>query len=133
MAGLLHSNKSFHAKGGSYSADYKYWNNSTEFNGTKVYQRNDLIDPSLIDARGRSNLQRMEKGLAPIGPDGNPINLHHLTQKNSSSIAEVTQTFHQQNTKIIHINSNQVPSAIDRNAFASWKKAYWKSRVNDFN
>lgn len=74
--------------------------NSTEFNGTKAYQRNDLIDPNLIDARGRSNLQRMEKGLAPIGPDGNPINLHHLTQKNSSSIAEVTQTFHQKTQKL---------------------------------
>ena len=28
------------------------------------------IDPSLVDDLGRTNLQRMESGLAPIGPDG---------------------------------------------------------------
>jgi len=27
-----------------------------EFNGTRVYQRSDLIDPAFVDARGRSNL-----------------------------------------------------------------------------
>ncbi|WP_082355222.1 HNH/ENDO VII family nuclease [Bacillus sp. FJAT-22090] len=43
------------------------------------------------DARGRTNLERMKKGLAPLGPDGKHINLHHTTQINENSIAEVTQ------------------------------------------
>ena len=52
------------------------WGKGTEFNGKKVFQRNDLIDLKLIDDRGRTNLQRMKQGVAPIGPDGNSINLH---------------------------------------------------------
>jgi hypothetical protein len=110
----------------------KHWNQTTEFNNVKVYQRNDIIDPNYVDGRGRTNLERMEKGLAPIGPDGNPVNLHHMTQRNESSIAEVTQSFHQQNSKVIHINPNTVPSGINRNEFNKWKQEYWKSRANDF-
>lgn len=110
----------------------KFWTNSTEFDGVKVYQRNDIIDPNLVDSRGRTNLQRMEKGLAPIGPDGNPVNLHHMTQTNDSAIVEVTQSFHQQNTKVIHINPNTIPSGINRSEFNIWKSNYWKSRANDF-
>lgn len=110
----------------------QFWKNSVNFQGNKVFQRNDLIDPSFVDGRGRSNLQRMQKGLVPIGPDGKLINLHHLTQKHDGAIAEMTQTFHQQNSKTIHINPNSVPSGIDRAAFNKWRSAYWKSRANDF-
>ncbi len=98
-----------------------FWNKSTEFGGVKVYQRDDIIDLNFIDGRGRTNLQRMRQGLAPIGSDGNPVNLHHMIQTNDSAIAEVTQSFHQQNKKIIHINPNTIPSGIDRNYFNKWK------------
>jgi len=110
----------------------KFWTNSTTFKGNKVYQRNDLIDPKKVDARGRTNLERMQKGLAPIGPDGKSINLHHMTQSQGGAIAEMTQTFHQANSKVIHINPNSIPSGIDRGAFNKWRADYWKSRANDF-
>ncbi|WP_126305869.1 HNH/ENDO VII family nuclease [Methylomusa anaerophila] len=110
----------------------KYWTQATEYNGVKVYQRNDLINPNLVDDYGRTNLQRMQQGIAPIGPDGKSINLHHMTQTNDSAIAEITQSFHQENTKVIHINPNTIPSGIDRSAFDTWKKTYWKNRANDF-
>ena len=110
----------------------KFWS-KTEFNGQKVYQRNDLINPKLVDARGRTNLERMQKGLAPVGrPDGKSINLHHSLQTNDSALVEISQTFHQQNTKTIHINPSSTPSGIDRNAFNAFKRDYWKSRANDF-
>ncbi|MDC0934976.1 HNH/ENDO VII family nuclease [Pirellulales bacterium] len=108
------------------------WNKSKNFDGNKVFQRDDLIDPSLIDSRGRSNLERMKKGLAPLGPDGKSINLHHTIQTQGGAIAEVSQTFHQQNSKIIHINPNSTPSGIDRGLFDKWKRDYWKDRANDF-
>lgn len=110
----------------------KFWTKSTIFKNIKVFQRDDLIDPNLLDAAGRSNLQRMQKGLAPIGSDGKSLNLHHLTQRNSSSIAEMTQSFHQTNSKIIHINPNTIPSGINRSQFNSWRKSYWKNRAKDF-
>ena len=55
-----------------------------------------------------------------------------MTQTNDSAIAEVTQTFYQQNKGVIHINPNTIPSGIDRNAFNSWRKSYWKNGANDF-
>src|SRR4051794_22137879 len=88
----------------------QFWTKVENFDGVKVYQRNDLINPNLVDSRGRTNLQRMEKGLAPIGSDGKSLELHHMLQRNDSPIAEVTNTFHKQNTRIIHINPNTIPS-----------------------
>ncbi|AKG33933.1 hypothetical protein VK70_04505 [Paenibacillus durus ATCC 35681] len=70
--------------GGKGTGELKYWNKATEFNGTKVYQRNDIIDPNLTDKLGKTNLERMKQGLAPIGPDGKSINLHHTIQTNDS-------------------------------------------------
>jgi hypothetical protein len=110
----------------------KFWTQATEHRGVKVYQRNDIIDPLRIDPNGRTNIQRMKKGRAPIGLDGNPINLHHMLQSNDSAIAEVTQSFHQKNTKVIHINPNSFGSGIDRRAFDAWKSSYWRSRAKDF-
>ncbi len=114
------------------NSEKKFWTDSITFQGNKVFQRNDLIDPKLVDGRGRSNIERMQKGLAPIGPDGKPLNLHHMTQRQSGAIAEMTQSFHQQNSKIIHINPNSIPSGINRSEFNKWRYNYWKMRANDF-
>ncbi|WP_300385472.1 HNH/ENDO VII family nuclease, partial [Clostridium sp.] len=114
------------------SGGRKFWTEKIEHKGTKVYQRNDIIDPSKADKMGRTNIERMEQGLAPLGSDGKSVNLHHMTQTNDSAIAEVTQTFHQQNKRVIHINPNTIPSGIDRNTFNSWRKSYWKNRANEF-
>ena len=72
----------------------------------KVYQKDDTIDPSMVEARGRTNLERMKKGLAPLSTDEKSIKLHHTIQRNKSSIAEVTQTCHKENSSVIHINPN---------------------------
>lgn len=116
----------------SYSQNRKHWKKTTSHKNVKVYQRDDIINKGKKDKRGRTNHQRMKKGLAPIGPDGKSINLHHMTQRNKSSIAEVTSTFHQKNSRIIHINTNKTRSGINRKEFNKWKKSYWKNRANDF-
>lgn len=103
-----------------------------EVNGTRVYQRSDLINPSLTDKLGRTNLQRMQQGLAPLGPDGKSINLHHMLQTADGPLAEMTQTFHQTYSKTIHINTNTIPSGINRPAFDVWRSDYWMNRANDF-
>ncbi len=113
--------------------DYEIWKKSIEFNGNKVYQRDDLIDPKLVDhKKGMTNLELMKDGKAPKGPDGKPINLHHLIQTPDGSIAEVTESFHKKYTKIIHINPPTVESAIDRKNFDKWRSQYWKERAKDF-
>ncbi|AGZ36588.1 MAG: hemagglutinin repeat-containing protein [Pseudomonas sp.] len=113
----------------------KYWSQEPiQYNGNKVYQRNDLIDPGRVDSQtGLTNKQLMENGLAPYGTDGKKINLHHMLQTQDGPIAEVTQSFHQKNTAVIHINSgSDIPSGINRAQFEKWKKGYWKARASDF-
>ena len=117
-----------------FGQERKYWSKDPiEFNGNKVYQRNDLFDPKYIDPKsGKTNLQLMEQGRAPIGHDGKSVNLHHMTQKQSGPIAEMTQTFHKDNHSVIHVNDNSIPSGINRNQFNKWRADYWKARANDF-
>jgi hypothetical protein len=103
-----------------------------EVNGSRVYQRTDLIDPARVDALGRTNVQRMQQGVAPVGPDGKSMNLHHMLQTADGPLAEMTQTFHQTNHRVIHINPNTTPSGIDRGAFNTWRGDYWKTRATDF-
>lgn len=117
-----------------FQSNRQFWTSEPiNFNGNRVYQRNDLIDPTFIDPKsGRTNLELMQSGRAPIGSDGNPINLHHMTQMQDGPIAEMTQTFHKTNSKVIHVNTNEIPSGINRTQFNSWRRTYWINRANDF-
>ncbi|MCR5289370.1 MAG: hypothetical protein K6E51_05210, partial [Treponema sp.] len=101
-------------------------------NGIDVIQDNSIIDPSLVDSRGRSNIERMQKGLAPIGSDGESVNLHHVDQTMNGPVKEMTATSHQQNYSTLHSNTGQSPSQINRKEFDSWRKGYWQQRANDF-
>lgn len=138
MAGATRSNSitAIEAGGKISGAGHSFWTTQTEFDGIKVFQRNDIFDPNLVTTwreGGKvvsgSNLERMATGRAPIGTDGKSVNLHHMLQSNDSAIAEMTQTFHQQNSKIIHINPNTIPSGIDRSAFDMWRENYWTNRA----
>ncbi|MGX5109036.1 HNH/ENDO VII family nuclease [Enterobacter cloacae] len=55
----------------------------------------------------------MATGRAPVGYYGNAVNLNHMLQTQDSPIAEMSQTFHKTNHRIIHINPNTIPSGID--------------------
>lgn len=125
--------------GGSNSTGYTYWKESVEFNGNKVYQRNDLFDPNQVSSwkeHGKTitgtNVERMASGHAPIGYDGKPINLHHLLQTPDGPIVEVSQSFHNKYYSNIHMNTRQSESLIDRGVFKQWKSEYWMNRALDF-
>ncbi|UZQ51471.1 HNH/ENDO VII family nuclease [Clostridium kluyveri] len=98
-----------------------------------------MFDPNTISSwkvKGKTvtgtNVERMASGRAPIGYDGKTINLHHLTQTQSGSIAEVSQSFHQKNYSTIHINTGELPSGINRGVFDTWREDYWINKANDF-
>ncbi|WP_145546457.1 hemagglutinin repeat-containing protein [Yersinia intermedia] len=114
-----------------FGQERKYWSDEpVQFNGNKVYQRNDLFDPHYVDPKsGKTNLQLMDAGRAPIGTDGNPVNLHHMLQRQDGPIAEATQSFHKENHGVIHINDNSIPSGINRAEFNKWRSSYWKERA----
>lgn len=98
----------------------------SEINGRECLTRTD-IDPYEVDGRGRTNLEKMEDGRAPI-VNGEPIDLHHIGQKNDGPLAELTRYGeHSGNTSILH--EKRTDSEIDRNEFNKERAAHWKSRA----
>ena len=118
-----------------------------EVGGRTVYQRDDLIDPSLVDEKGRTNLERMKAGLAPYGSDGKLIELHHMLQQETlretgkkGPLAEVQSTFHSDNYNTIHIYPKGDPDYIswrklhpqDEIDYNNYRSRYWRARAKDF-
>lgn len=80
----------------------------------------------------KTNLDLVLGGRAPIGSDGNPISLHHMTQSQKGALSEVTEKFHKGNHSIIHVNNNTIPSGINRSKFNSQRQRYWKERAEEY-
>ena len=87
------------------------------------------IDLDFVDDLGRTNLQRMQQGLAALDPSGVPYQLHHIGQKADSTLAILTQAEHMQggNNAIWHLldAATQVHGA--GNTWASQRQAFWKA------
>ncbi len=69
-------------------------------NGTKLLLRD--VDWDYIDKDGLTNLQRIQKGLAPLDPEGHSYQLHHIGQNADSPLALLTESEHQKNYGILH-------------------------------
>ena len=139
---LVHNNGCMETAGsesGKTSTGYTYWSESIQFEGNKVYQRNDLFDPMQVSSWKRNgktvtgmNIERMADGHAPIGYDGKSVNLHHLLQTPDGPIVEVSNNFHKQYYSTIHMNTGKSPSLINRNEFNKCASKYWMNRSLDF-
>lgn len=94
-------------------------------NGKTALIRN--IDLSTIDEYGRSNLERMAEGLAPLDPTGIPYELHHVGQQMDSTLAILTRAEHRlgDNHHIWHLFGEE--SQINRAAFDKQRIEFWKS------
>ena len=99
----------------------------------RVYQRND-IDFDYVDPNtGRSNLELMSAGRAPIGNDGFPVQLHHVLQTESGPMVEIRETTHEEYSRILH--GLGVKGASFRNdplldkQYSNFRRQYWKWRA----
>jgi hypothetical protein len=106
------------------SAKYVY------VSGKLVAKRSETFFPHTTDALGRTNIERMKQGLAPIGKDGKPVELHHLKQKDDGIIVELTSAEHKKYSSTLH--KYRKNSEINRQEFNKWRKQYWKNRAKDF-
>lgn len=99
-----------------------------EVNGKKNLERTD-IDYDQKDDDGRTNLDRMHDGKAPLDKDGNPIELHHIGQKSDSPLAELKKDEHRgkENNTVLHDLNKE--SEIDRDKFNKERSDYWKARA----
>lgn len=81
------------------------------------------IDLNLVDDKGRTNLERMKKGLAAIDKNGKSFELHHMGQESDGTLAILSQEEHDVN-EIWHVFKDT--SEINRTEFATTKKNFWK-------
>lgn len=87
------------------------------------------IDMSYKDpATGKTNLELMRNGNAPIDPSsGKPYELHHIGQQNDSTLAVLTKAEHMQNGNNSIWHEFGQESAIDRSDFSAIRKNFWKT------
>ncbi|QAR31150.1 hypothetical protein EQP59_07295 [Ornithobacterium rhinotracheale] len=103
-------------------------------NTYKVFQQD--IDWDMIDSKGRTNLERASKGVAPLGSDGKSINLHHSKQQGQGPLFEITDSTHKKfdRTNALHpykvSGQGQNPlDPVNRKAFNNDRVNYWKDRA----
>jgi RHS repeat-associated protein len=127
--------------------------------GRKVYQDDSLIDPNTPVSKmninqaalnsssfdkmkdminnGATNVDLMEAGYAPFGPDGKQVNLHHILGEEPGPMVELSASTHQKNKQALHgliedgnsfRNNNR---SADR-GYDKFRRNYWKQRAKDF-
>ena len=84
------------------------------------------IDLYQVDEMGRTNLERMAQGLAPMDPSGHPYELHHVGQHADSMLAVLTREEHRLGDSY-SIWHDIIESEIDRPEFNKQKQAFWKA------
>ena len=100
-------------------------------NGKDCLVRQD-IDITRKDEFGRTNLERMQKGLAPLDKNGCPIDLHHIGQKSDSPLAELTIEEHRLGNNDLTLHDKTKETQIDRSKFRIEKENHWKSRAEEY-
>ncbi len=115
--------------GGSVPGDHGGRYRSMSYRGITFYCNDSEVNPQQTDGKGRTNLARMEQGLAPVGSDGLPVNLHHMQQSATGTVMELSATRHAENHLQLHPNTSNIPSGINRSTFGVLKSAYWKRRA----
>ena len=101
------------------------------FREQRIFIHDELFDLDFVDREGRTNRERMLEGKAPIGIDGNSVQLHHINQDPDGDLEEILQTVHQRNTKELHPYRNR-PSKINRNKFGNYRSGYWTYRITRY-
>lgn len=86
------------------------------------------IDLNYVDDMGRTNLQRMEQGIAALDPSGTPYELHHIGQHADSTLAVLTKAEHMQggNNKIWHVFGEPTEVHGVGNTWDLQRQQFWK-------
>lgn len=86
------------------------------------------IDLKYVDEMGRTNLQRMEQGLAALDPaTGQSYQLHHIGQEMDSTLAILTEAEHMQGGNNLIWHELGEASKIDRAIFDKQRSAFWET------
>lgn len=83
------------------------------------------IDLTRIDAKGRTNLERMKQGLAPQDSNGVSYELHHVGQKKDGTLAILSQTEH--DNPAIHGFLEKTEAHAAGTNWNAERQAFWKA------
>jgi hypothetical protein len=129
------------------SAKYKI---SIASDGRRVYKNVTDIDPGapkLVSSSvnksirqkisdGWTNLDLMENGYAPIGPDGMQMNLHHVLGQETGPMVELQTSTHQAFSSQLHglieEGSSFRNDPLLNRQYNVFRSAWWTSRAGDF-
>ncbi len=85
------------------------------------------IDLDFVDDFGRTNLQRMQNGLAALDPStGQAYQLHHIGQQMDSTLAILTESEHMQGGNNLIWHELGETSKINRSVFDKQRAAFWE-------
>ena len=82
------------------------------------------IDPTKIDSKGRTNLERMKQGLAPQDSEGISYELHHVGQKKDGTLAILTQKEH--DSSVLHGFLEETEAHAEGTNWDAERQAFWK-------
>lgn len=83
------------------------------------------IDLTRVDAKGRTNLERMQQGLAPQDSNGVSYELHHVGQKKDGTLAILSQTEH--DNPAIHGFLEKTEAHAAGTNWDAERQAFWKA------
>ncbi|NHM16220.1 hypothetical protein GMI69_06055 [Eggerthellaceae bacterium zg-887] len=86
------------------------------------------IELTLKDEKGRTNLERMKQGLAPLTKNGETIELHHVGQKADGTLAMLTTSEH--DNPALHGFLSEGAEGVQAQLGSAWDKqrrAIWKA------
>ena len=83
------------------------------------------IDLTRLDAKGRTNLERMKQGLAPKDSNGISYELHHIGQKKDGTLAILSQSEH--DIPAIHGFLERTEAHAAGTNWDAERQAFWKA------
>lgn len=83
------------------------------------------IDLARVDAKGRTNLERMKQGLAPQDSNGVSYELHHVGQKKDGTLAILSQVEH--DSPAIHGFLQKTEAHAAGTNWDAERQAFWKA------
>lgn len=81
------------------------------------------IDLNHITSNGKTNLELMQEGKAPLDAFGKKYQLHHIGQENDATLAILTEAEHHSDA----LHGFKTVSEIDRPAFDTIRKSFWRT------
>lgn len=105
---------------------------------TALVQKIDLNTKSKLGGRTVTNLERMQKGYAPVDSKGYVYELHHVGQEKKSPLAILTKEQHRssENYNILHVfgkkGVHNKKEGISSSDWSKQKKQFWKDYANKF-